>query len=149
MGFLVSLITILLALSDSVRADGLHVRAQQNGLHYFGTEVSTAVINDAASNAIAIGNQEFGAYTAEYEMKFAYTEPSRNTFSYALGDRIVKQASDHGSTYYPQHFSFLVHHYPPSLHTLILSPQGFHRELYGDHIDCQLRSHMLLLRPGK
>ncbi|ROV90663.1 hypothetical protein VPNG_10112 [Cytospora leucostoma] len=138
MGFLVALMTILLALSDSVRADGLNVRAQRNGLHYFGTEVSTAVLNDAASNAIAIRNEDFGAYTAEYEMKFAYTEPSRNTFSYTLGDRIVNQAADHGSTYYSQHFSFLIHYYQICLHTLALPQQGFHRELelYGVIMRC-------------
>ncbi|KUI63459.1 Endo-1,4-beta-xylanase 1 [Cytospora mali] len=96
MGFLFAALAVLLATSSSVRGDGLNVRAKQNGLHYFGTEVSTAVLNDAAANAIAIRNEDFGTYTCEYEMKFAYTEPSRNTFSYDLADRIVNQALSNG-----------------------------------------------------
>lgn len=99
MGFLSAALAVLLATSGPVMGDGLNTRAQRNGLKYFGTEVSTAVLNDAAANAIAIRSEDFGAYTAEYEMKFAYTEPSRNTFSYTLGDRIVNQALNNGSTY--------------------------------------------------
>lgn len=99
MGFLSAALSVLLAVSISpVMGDGLNTRAQRNGLKYFGTEVSTAVLNDAAANAIAIRNEDFGAYTAEYEMKFAYTEPSRNSFSYTLGDRIVNQALNNSST---------------------------------------------------
>lgn len=98
MGFLAAAVA-LLAASSPVWGDGLNTRAQRNGLHYFGTEVSTSVLNDAASNAIAIRSQEFGAYTCEYEQKFAYTEPSRNSFSYDLADRIVNQALNNGSMY--------------------------------------------------
>ncbi|KAJ0118569.1 hypothetical protein N8I77_001633 [Diaporthe amygdali] len=79
-----------------VSADGLNVRAQRNGLKYFGSQVSTAVLNDAAANAIAIRNQDFGTYTCEYEQKFANTEPSRDSFSYTLSDRIVNQALRNG-----------------------------------------------------
>lgn len=99
MGFLFAALAVLLATSSPVMGDGLNTRAQQNGLKYFGTEVSTAVLNDGVVNAIAIRSEDFGSYTAEYEMKFAYTEPSRNTFSYTLGDRIVNQALNNGSTY--------------------------------------------------
>lgn len=99
MGLLSTALAVLLATATSpVLGDGLNTRAQRNGLKYFGTEVSTAVLNDGAANAIAIRNEDFGAYTAEYEMKFAYTEPSRNSFSYTLGDRIVNQALKNGST---------------------------------------------------
>ncbi|ROW01217.1 hypothetical protein VSDG_02910 [Cytospora chrysosperma] len=96
MGFLFAALAVLLATSSPVLGDGLNTRAQRNGLKYFGTEVSTAVLNDAAANAIAKRNEDFGSYTAEYEMKFAYTEPSRNSFSYSLGDRIVNQALSNG-----------------------------------------------------
>jgi endo-1,4-beta-xylanase len=99
MGFLFAALAVLLATSSTVMGDGLNTRAQRNGLKYFGTEVSTAVLNDAAANAIAKRNEDFGSYTPEYEMKFAYTEPSRNTFSYTLGDRIVNQALSNGSMY--------------------------------------------------
>lgn len=100
MSLLFAVVTILLATSNPVWGDGLNDRARKNGLHYFGTEVSTEVLNDAAANAIAVSNAEFGAYTCEYEQKFAYTEPSRNNFSYSISDRIVNQALKNNSTYF-------------------------------------------------
>lgn len=79
-----------------VLGDGLNIRAQRNGLQFFGTQVSTTILNDAQANAIAIRNQDFGTYTCEYEQKFRTLQPSRGSFSYDLSDRIVNQALGNG-----------------------------------------------------
>ncbi|KAG6353846.1 hypothetical protein INS49_005327 [Diaporthe citri] len=79
-----------------VSGDGLNVRARRNGLQYFGTQVSTSILNDAQANAIAIRNQDFGTYTCEYEQKFRSIQPSRGSFNYDLSDRIVNQALNNG-----------------------------------------------------
>ena len=85
-----------LASAGLVAADGLNARAQAAGKKYFGTEVSTTVLNDASANAIAKNSQDFGQYTCENEMKFDATEPSRGSFSYTNADKIVAQAQANG-----------------------------------------------------
>lgn len=79
-----------------VLGDGLNIRARRNGLLYFGTQVSTSILDDAQANAIAIRNQDFGTYTCEYEQKFRTIQPSRGSFNYGLSDRIVNQALNNG-----------------------------------------------------
>jgi len=85
-----------LASTGLVAADGLNSRAKAAGKKYFGTEVSTQVLNDASANAIAKNAEDFGQYTCENEMKFDATEPSRGTFSYGNADKIVAQAQANG-----------------------------------------------------
>jgi endo-1,4-beta-xylanase len=85
-----------LTVAGLVSADGLNARAQAAGKKYFGTEVSTQVLNDASANAIAKNFQDFGQYTCENEMKFDATEPSRGSFSYGNADKIVAQAQANG-----------------------------------------------------
>jgi len=85
-----------LAVAGSVSADGLNARAQAAGKKYFGTAISTTVLNDASANAIGKNFQDFGQYTCENEMKFDATEPSRGTFSYGNADKIVAQAQADG-----------------------------------------------------
>jgi endo-1,4-beta-xylanase len=85
-----------LATAGLVVADGLNVRAKAAGKKYFGTEISTTVMNDANANNIAKNSQDFGQYTCENEMKFDALEPSRGTFNYANADRIVAQAQANG-----------------------------------------------------
>ncbi|KAB5576611.1 glycoside hydrolase family 10 protein [Coniochaeta sp. 2T2.1] len=85
-----------LAAASLVSADGLNARAQAAGKKYFGTEISTLVLNDASANAIAKNFQDFGQYTCENEMKFDATEPSRGSFSYGNADKIVAQAQANG-----------------------------------------------------
>lgn len=85
-----------LAAAGLVAADGLNARAQAAGKKYFGTEISISVMNDGSANAIAKNSQDFGQYTAENEMKFDATEPSRGVFSYGNGDKIVAQAQANG-----------------------------------------------------
>nr|ADZ99358.1 endo-1,4-beta-xylanase B [Phialophora sp. CGMCC 3328] len=85
-----------LGTASIVSADGLNVRAQAAGKKYFGTAISTTVLNDATADAIAKNYQDFGQYTCENEMKFDATEPSRNSFSYGSADMIVAQAQADG-----------------------------------------------------
>ncbi|KAJ9137554.1 Beta-xylanase [Pleurostoma richardsiae] len=95
---MVTLRTAVLALASAgiVSGDGLHARAVAAGKRYFGTEVSTTVLNDAAANAVAENSQDFGQYTCENEMKFDALEPQRGVFSYTAADRIVAQAQANG-----------------------------------------------------
>ena len=85
-----------LAAASLVSADGLNTRAQAAGKKYFGTEISTTILNDASANAIGKNFQDFGQYTCENEMKFDATEPSRGSFSYGNADKIVAQAQANG-----------------------------------------------------
>jgi endo-1,4-beta-xylanase len=91
-----SILLATLASAGLVAADGLNARAQAAGKKYFGTEISTTVMNDASANAIAKNSQDFGQYTCENEMKFDATEPSRGSFSYTNADKIVAQAAANG-----------------------------------------------------
>lgn len=71
--FLVSLVS-----AYEYSADGLNWRA--NGVwRYFGTVMNGGVPGDKAMNALATNTSDFGQYTCEYQMKFGYTEPQRNT----------------------------------------------------------------------
>lgn len=88
--------TVLFGEFWPVLGDGLNIRARRNGLQYFGTQVSTSILNDAQANAIAIRNQDFGTYTCEYEQKFRSIQPSRGSFNYEASDRIVNQALRNG-----------------------------------------------------
>lgn len=89
---LVGLVTPLVS-AASYSPDGLNWRA--NGQwRYFGTAMNGGVPNDKIMNAIATNISNFGQHTCEYQMKFAYTEPQRNNFSYSLADTIVTQASN-------------------------------------------------------
>jgi len=88
----------ILALASTaglVAADGFNARAKTVG-RYFGTAISTTIMNDASANAIAKNSQDFGQYTCENEMKWDATEPSRNSFSYTSADAIVNQAQANG-----------------------------------------------------
>ena len=85
-----------LATAGLVAADGLNARAKAAGKKYFGTELSTYVMNDGSANNIAKNSQDFGQYTCENEMKFDALEPARNSFNYGNADKIVAQAQANG-----------------------------------------------------
>jgi GH35 family endo-1,4-beta-xylanase len=89
-------IIVSLAAAGLVSADGLDARAKAAGKKYWGSAVSTTILNDASANTIVKNLQDFGSYTCENEMKFDATEPSRGTFSYTNADRIVAQAQASG-----------------------------------------------------
>ncbi|KAI1343287.1 glycoside hydrolase family 10 protein [Xylariaceae sp. FL0016] len=79
-------------------ADGLSARAKAAGKVYYGTAMSTTILNDASVKAIGTNSQDFTSFTCENEMKFDATEPSRGTFSYTNADKIVSQASSSGQS---------------------------------------------------
>jgi endo-1,4-beta-xylanase len=62
---------------------------------YYGTAVAAGKLGD--STYVGILNREFNMVTAENEMKWDATEPSRGNFSYTGGDRILNQALGNGS----------------------------------------------------
>jgi endo-1,4-beta-xylanase len=61
---------------------------------YFGTAVSANRLGDSVYTTIL--NREFNSVTAENEMKWDATEPSRGSFTYSAGDRIVNHARQRG-----------------------------------------------------
>jgi endo-1,4-beta-xylanase len=77
--------------------DGLNARAKAAG-RFFGTAVSTTVLDDASANAIALNPDDFGQYTCENEMKLDATEPSQGTFTFDNADAIVAQAEANNMT---------------------------------------------------
>ena len=62
---------------------------------YFGAAVSAGKLGD--STYVGILNREFNMVTPENEMKWDATEPSRGTFTFTNGDRILNQAVGNGS----------------------------------------------------
>jgi len=62
---------------------------------YFGAAVAANKLSD--STYVGILNREFNMVTAENEMKWDATEPSRGSFNYTNGDRILNQAVGNGS----------------------------------------------------
>ncbi|MEV4179219.1 endo-1,4-beta-xylanase [Nonomuraea sp. NPDC049709] len=99
---LLSLLTTgLVAIGLSVALTGpadaastLGASAAERGGRYFGAAVAAGKLGD--STYVNILNREFNSVTAENEMKWDATEPSRNSFSYTRGDRIVNHAIGRG-----------------------------------------------------
>ncbi|KAK1691037.1 family 10 glycosyl hydrolase [Colletotrichum godetiae] len=78
----------------SAQLNTLAVRA---GLKYFGTAVDERrTTTDAAYMAIVNNTAEFGSLVPENGQKWAYTEPTQNTFSYTSGDDIPNIAKANG-----------------------------------------------------
>ncbi|KXH69370.1 glycosyl hydrolase family 10 [Colletotrichum salicis] len=78
----------------SAQLNTLAVRA---GLKYFGTAVDERrTTTDAAYMAIVNNTAEFGSLVPENGQKWAYTEPTQNTFSYTSGDVIPNIAKANG-----------------------------------------------------
>jgi endo-1,4-beta-xylanase len=75
-------------------ASTLGASAAERG-RYFGTAVAAGRLSD--STYVGILNREFNMVTPENEMKWDATEPSRGTFTYTNGDRILNQAVGNGS----------------------------------------------------
>ncbi|MFC6087557.1 endo-1,4-beta-xylanase, partial [Sphaerisporangium aureirubrum] len=74
-------------------AGTLGAAAAQSG-RYYGAAVSASHLND--STYVTTWNREFNSVTAENEMKWDATEPSRNSFSFGSADRIVTNARNNG-----------------------------------------------------
>ncbi|WP_203784561.1 endo-1,4-beta-xylanase, partial [Asanoa ferruginea] len=71
----------------------LRAAAAEKG-RYFGAAVGTYKFND--STYMSVLNREFNSLVAENEMKWDATEPSRGSFNYGSGDRIVSHARANG-----------------------------------------------------
>jgi endo-1,4-beta-xylanase len=76
-------------------ATTLGAAAAEQG-RYFGTAVAASKLGD--NTYVTILNREFNSVTAENEMKWDATEPSRNSFNFANADRIVNHALQQGKS---------------------------------------------------
>ncbi|WP_203723842.1 endo-1,4-beta-xylanase, partial [Actinoplanes teichomyceticus] len=74
-------------------ATTLGASAAEKG-RYFGAAIAAPKLGDTTYSAIL--KREFTSVTPENEMKWDATEPSRGTFNYTAGDRIVAQAQANG-----------------------------------------------------
>uniref|UniRef100_UPI000ADE81D1 endo-1,4-beta-xylanase n=1 Tax=Herbidospora yilanensis TaxID=354426 RepID=UPI000ADE81D1 len=79
--------------SASAAADTLGAAAAQSG-RYFGAAIAAGRLSN--STYVTILNREFNQVTAENEMKWDATEPSRNSFNFSNGDRIANHAISRG-----------------------------------------------------
>jgi endo-1,4-beta-xylanase len=61
---------------------------------YFGAAIAAGKLGDSTYTTIL--KREFNSVTAENEMKWDATEPSRGSFNYSAGDRILNQAQANG-----------------------------------------------------
>ena len=63
---------------------------------YFGAAIAASRLGDSTYTRIL--KAEFTSVTAENEMKWDATEPSRNSFNFTAGDRILAQAQANGQS---------------------------------------------------
>uniref|UniRef100_UPI0012FCC441 endo-1,4-beta-xylanase n=1 Tax=Streptosporangium amethystogenes TaxID=2002 RepID=UPI0012FCC441 len=75
-------------------ASTLGASAAERGGRYFGAAIAAGRLGD--STYVNILNREFTSVTAENEMKWDATEPSRGSFTYTNGDRIANHAISRG-----------------------------------------------------
>ncbi|KOG17670.1 non-reducing end alpha-L-arabinofuranosidase family hydrolase [Streptomyces viridochromogenes] len=78
---------------DAVKASTLGAQAAQSG-RYFGTAVATGRLGDGTYTGIL--DREFNSVTAENEMKWDTTEPSRGSFNFGPADQIANRAQARG-----------------------------------------------------
>ncbi|GLY32310.1 non-reducing end alpha-L-arabinofuranosidase family hydrolase [Kineosporia sp. NBRC 101731] len=76
--------------SDVTAATTLGASAAAKG-RYFGVAIAAGRLSDSTYNRIA--TSEFNSVTAENEMKWDATEPSRGTFTYSRGDQILNKGT--------------------------------------------------------
>ncbi|MFI2435307.1 non-reducing end alpha-L-arabinofuranosidase family hydrolase [Streptomyces sp. NPDC018693] len=79
--------------SPDVQASTLGAQAAQSG-RYFGTAVAAGRLGDGTYTSIL--DREFNSVTAENEMKWETTEPSRGSFNFGPADRIADRAQARG-----------------------------------------------------
>ena len=78
---------------DDVRAGTLGAQAAQSG-RYFGAAVAAGKLGDGTYTGIL--DREFNSVTAENEMKWDATEPSRGSFTFSRADQIAQRAQARG-----------------------------------------------------
>jgi endo-1,4-beta-xylanase len=93
MAALIATTTTLVFAGSASAATTLGASAAEQG-RYFGAAVAAGKLND--TTYVTILNREFNSVTAENEMKWDATEPSRGTFTYTNADRIVGHARSLG-----------------------------------------------------
>ncbi|MFI6009886.1 non-reducing end alpha-L-arabinofuranosidase family hydrolase [Streptomyces sp. NPDC051243] len=81
------------AAPDADRASTLGAQAAQSG-RYFGTAVAAGRLGDGTYTGIL--DREFNSVTAENEMKWDATEPSRGQFTFGRADQIANRAQARG-----------------------------------------------------
>jgi GH35 family endo-1,4-beta-xylanase len=74
----------------------LNQLAKAKGLKYFGSATDNSELTDTQYVAILSDINQFGQITPGNTMKWVYTEPSQNTFSYTQGDVISNFAEANG-----------------------------------------------------
>jgi endo-1,4-beta-xylanase len=89
----VAVTTAMVFASAASAASTLGASAAERG-RYFGAAVAAGRLGD--STYVNILNREFNSVTAENEMKWDATEPSRGVFNYTNGDRILNHARSRG-----------------------------------------------------
>jgi endo-1,4-beta-xylanase len=77
--------------SDAAATLGASAAAKNR---YFGAAIAAPKLGDTTYTTIL--KREFNSVTAENEMKWDATEPSRGSFNYSSGDRILAQAQANG-----------------------------------------------------
>jgi endo-1,4-beta-xylanase len=77
--------------SDAAATLGASAAAKNR---YFGAAIAASKLGDSTYTTIL--KREFNSVTAENEMKWDATEPSRGSFNYSSGDRILAQAQANG-----------------------------------------------------
>jgi endo-1,4-beta-xylanase len=95
---------------------------------YFGAAVASGRLGDSVYTSIL--NREFNSVTAENEMKWDATEPTRNNFTYGSADRIVNHARSQGMSVRG--------------HTLVWHAQhpDWVNSLYGDDLRSAMNNHI-------
>ncbi|MBB6474387.1 endo-1,4-beta-xylanase [Sphaerisporangium rubeum] len=89
------LATALAVPVPAAAASTLGAAAAQSG-RYYGAAVAVNRLSESAYTTVL--NREFNSVTAENEMKWASIEPSRNSFSFSAGDRLVTNAQNNGQS---------------------------------------------------
>lgn len=75
----------------------LHTLAKAKGLQYFGSATDNYEFKgDAPYKAILSDTTEFGQITPGNAQKWAYSEPTQGTFSFAGGDEVADLAEANG-----------------------------------------------------
>ncbi|KAJ0350808.1 Glycoside hydrolase, 10 [Colletotrichum chrysophilum] len=87
---------LVLVLGSGLASAQLNTLAVRAGLKYFGTAVNEQRVTDTTYMAIVNNTAEFGSVVPENGQKWAYTEPSQNTFSYTSGDIVPNIAKANG-----------------------------------------------------
>ncbi|KAI9703516.1 MAG: hypothetical protein M1820_005820 [Bogoriella megaspora] len=80
---------VALSTLSNAAETGLNAAAKAAGLKYFGSATDNSELSDSAYSAVLKDSNQFGQITPGNTMKWVYTEPSQNSYSYTQGDQIA------------------------------------------------------------